>query len=93
MSPMKTAFASLAVLVFAGAAYAQTDTMSKGSMSSSDSMSSGSMHMSKSQMATMNKCKAMSHDAMMKSSKCAAMMKAHPDMMKNGSMSSDSMGH
>lgn len=92
MSPMKTAFASLAILAFAGAAYAQTDTMSKGSMSSSENMSSGSMHMSKSQMATMNKCKAMSHDAMMKSHSCMKMMKAHPDMMK-GSMSSDSMGH
>ena len=73
MSPMKTACASLAMLAFAGAAYAQTDSMTKANMSS--------MHMSKSQMARMNKCKAMSHDAMMKKRTCVAMMKAHPDMM------------
>ncbi|MGI9168702.1 MAG: hypothetical protein ACR2FH_00805 [Caulobacteraceae bacterium] len=66
------------MLAFAGGAYAQTDSMSKSS--SSDSMSSSSQ-MSKSDMAKMNKCKAMSHDAMMKDKGCAAMMKAHPEMM------------
>ncbi|MGI8839548.1 MAG: hypothetical protein ACR2F8_01985 [Caulobacteraceae bacterium] len=81
---MKTVCASLAMLAFAGAACAQSDSMAKDNMSSSSSM-----HMSKSQMAMMNKCKGMSHDAMMKNKTCMAMMKAHPDMMK----SDDSMGH
>ncbi len=81
MSPLKTVCASVAMLAFAGAAYAQSDSMAK------DNMSPAPMHMSKSKMAMMNKCKAMSHDAMMKNKGCMAMMKAHPDMMKNdGSM-------
>ncbi|MBA3897138.1 MAG: hypothetical protein H0X36_08420 [Sphingomonadaceae bacterium] len=44
------------------------------------------MAMSKSQMAMMHKCQAMSHDMMMKNKRCAAMMKAHPDMMSGGMM-------
>ena len=53
-------------------------------MKSGDQMKSGEMKMSKSEMAAMNKCKAMSHDAMMKNKKCAAMMKKESDMMAHG---------
>jgi len=35
-------------------------------------------HMSKTDMATMRRCQAMSHDMMMKDSKCMKMMKMHP---------------
>lgn len=48
----------------------------KGMMSSS-----GDMKMTKSQMASMKRCNAMSHSMMMKNKKCVAMMKMHPDMM------------
>lgn len=42
-------------------------------------------NMSKSDMDTMNRCKSMSQSAMQKDTKCMAMMKEHPDMMKSGS--------
>ncbi len=83
MSPLKTTCLSVALLAFAGGAYAQADHMN----SSKDNMSSsGSMHMSKSQMKMMHGCQAMSHDEMMKNSKCMKMMKMHPDMMKGDAM-------
>lgn len=47
-----------------------------------DSMPADSMKMSPSEMKTMKSCQKMSHAAMMKSKKCSAMMKMHPDMMK-----------
>ena len=79
MSPLKTACASLAILALAGSAYAMDDAMG---------------HMTKSQMHAMTKCQAMSHDAMMKNHKCAAMMKMHPEMMKGDSaMGHDAMSH
>ena len=46
-----------------------------------DSMSADPMKMSPSEMKTMKSCQKMSHAAMMKSKKCSAMMKMHPDMM------------
>ena len=45
-------------------------------------MASDSMKMTPWQMKTMKSCQKMSHDAMMKKTKCSAMMKMHPDMMK-----------
>ncbi len=48
-----------------------------------DAMPSDSMKMSPAEMKTMKSCQKMSHDAMMKSKKCGAMMKMHPDMMKS----------
>ena len=50
-----------------------------------DGMKPG-MKMSAADMKKMKSCNAMSHDMMMKDSKCAAMMKAHPDMMKGDAM-------
>ena len=47
-----------------------------------DAMPADSMKMSPSEMKTMKSCQKMSHAAMMKSKKCSAMMKMHPDMMK-----------
>ena len=47
-----------------------------------DAMAADSMKMSPSEMKTMKSCQKMSHAAMMKSKKCSAMMKMHPDMMK-----------
>lgn len=44
--------------------------------------------MSKSDTKMMKKCESMSESAMMKDKKCMAMMKKHPDMMKNGSTES-----
>ena len=71
--------------------------------------SSASAHMTKSHAATMKRCHAMSHSAMMKNRSCVAMMKmhgssmgSHPmmkhDAMKSnmtdkGSMSSEMMGN
>lgn len=44
------------------------------------------MKMSKSQMVTMNRCKAMSQTMMAKNRTCMAMMKKHPGMMQSGKM-------
>lgn len=44
------------------------------------------MKMSKSQMKSMNKCKAMSQEMMMKNKRCMSMMKMHHDMMSSGKM-------
>ncbi len=78
---IKSAALGLTMLAFAGgSAFAQ------GMMSSDSSM--GSQKMSASDMKAMKKCQGMSHDMMMKSSKCTKMMKMHPDMMNNnGAMS------
>lgn len=66
---------------------------------------STSAHMTKSHAAMMKQCHRMSHAAMMKNPKCAAMMKAHMssmgshsmmkkgDMMDKGAMSGDMMGN
>lgn len=58
--------------------------MNSASMAPSGSMAPGTM--SKSQMAAMKKCQAMSSDMMMKNKKCASMAKMHPEMMQGGSM-------
>ena len=55
------------------------DAMMKGGMKS-DKM----MKMSAADTKMMKKCKAMSHDMMMKNAGCKKMMKMHPDMMKSG---------
>lgn len=58
-----------------------------------DHMGSGPMmKMSAADARKMDKCNAMSHDAMMQSASCKKMMKMHPDMMKHdGMMKHDSM--
>ena len=73
-------------MVASGPALAQDKSM--GAMQgNSMGMPSGSMgKMSKSQMATMKRCQAMSSDMMMKDKKCAAMAKMHPEMMQGGMM-------
>jgi hypothetical protein len=60
-------------------------SMPKGQMGGS-AMGPGHMAMSKAEMATMKQCHNMSHKAMMKSKRCTAMMKSHPDMMHSGKM-------
>lgn len=50
-------------------------------------MGSDHMAMSKANMTTMKRCHRMSHKAMMKSRRCAAMMKSHSDMMHSDKMS------
>lgn len=75
---------TLVAFAIGGSATAQTGSMTNGQMAKP-------MQMSKMQMKTMRACEAMGHDKMMKSRKCMAMMKAHPDMMKDGSMPSDGM--
>ena len=47
-----------------------------------DAMPADAMKMTPAEMKTMKSCQKMSHAAMMKSKKCSAMMKMHPDMMK-----------
>ena len=65
---------------------AQTGSATNGaSMAPSTATSSGTM--SKSQMAAMKKCQAMSSDMMMKNKKCMSMAKMHPEMMQGGSTS------
>lgn len=60
--------------------------MGNGSMMKGDDKGvmskGGDMPMSKSQMATMKRCHAMSERRMMKSKTCSNMMKMHSDMMK-----------
>ncbi len=68
---------SIAVAAPALAQYA----MSSGAMDSGSAMKMSPMAMKK-----MNKCKAMSHDMMMKNAGCMKMMKMHPDMMKGENM-------
>ena len=59
--------------------------------------SSASAHMTKSHAATMKRCHAMPHSAMMKNRNCVAMMKMHRSsmgshsMMKNGAMKGNMM--
>ena len=91
MNSIKT-LAAVAALVIAGTAPALAQDMAGGqsgtamnSMAPSGSMGSGTM--TKSQMATMKKCQAMSSDKMMKNKKCTSMAKMHPEMMQGGSMS------
>jgi len=55
-------------------------------MMGSDHMNMGAMKLSKADMARLKQCHKLSHKAMMKSRSCAAMMKAHPEMMKHGTM-------
>ena len=68
------ALGAFVAMATAAAAQMSTDKMSGDHMARS-------MRMSKMQMKTMHSCKAMSHDMMMKSAKCAKMMKMHPEMM------------
>ena len=52
-----------------------------------DGMKSGSMmKMSAADTRRMKACHAMSHARMMKNTRCVAMMKAHPGMMKHDAM-------
>lgn len=79
--------------VAAGApAWAQDTSGQMGAMGgNSSSMSTSPMasrSMSKSQMATMKRCQAMSSDIMMKNKKCSAMVKMHPEMMQPASSGS-----
>ncbi len=74
--------ASALSLALAAPALAQ-DAMSSGAMSSGSSKPMSAMQMKK-----MTKCKAMSHDMMMKNSSCMKMMKMHPDMMSGDGMMS-----
>ncbi len=58
-------------------------TMSNGMMANDHMMSNGkAMKMTKSQMASMKRCQAMSQARMMKNKTCMSMMKMHPEMMK-----------
>ncbi len=79
---MLFAVGALTLADSASSAQMSSDKMSSDKMST-DHMAAGSMKMSKAQMKTMNSCKAMSHDMMMKSAKCTKMMKMHPDMMSD----------
>ncbi len=72
--------ASAFAVSLAAPAMAQ-DNMSSGAMASSSSMKMSPMMMKK-----MNKCKAMSHDMMMKNASCMKMAKMHPEMMSGDSM-------
>ena len=51
-----------------------------------DAMMKDGKKMSAAETKKMNACNAMSHEKMMKNKGCAAMMKAHPDMMKHDDM-------
>jgi hypothetical protein len=78
---------ALSALAFGAAVPA----IAQDAMASHDQMASGSMKAGKKMSAAdtkkMDACSAMSHDAMMKDSKCAKMMKARPDTMKSDAMS------
>jgi len=57
--------------------------MSNGMMAKDHMMANGKiMKMTKAQMASMKRCKAMSRAGMMKNKMCMSMMKMHPGMMK-----------
>ncbi|WP_277981396.1 hypothetical protein [Sphingomonas phyllosphaerae] len=75
-----TLMIALSVLALGGAAPA----FAQDAMASHDQMKSTKM--SAADMKKMKACNAMSHDAMMKDRKCAALVKAHPDMMKHDDM-------
>jgi hypothetical protein len=68
-----------------GQSGSQTGSMPASGDTGSSSMSSSGM--TKSQMATMKKCQAMSSDMMMKNKKCASMAKMHPEMMQGAGTS------
>jgi hypothetical protein len=70
---MKITIAAVLVLAAAAFAPAATAQMAAGSMAA---MSAADTKM-------IGKCKAMTHDAMMKSTKCMKMMKLHPDQFAN----------
>jgi hypothetical protein len=83
MIKFATASLALALVAFAGAASAQTGMTTgamSGSMSTAKPMAAPmAKPMSKMDMRTMDKCKAMTPDAMAKSKKCAKVMAmAHP---------------
>jgi hypothetical protein len=85
----RTWLAALAAASFAtygAAAYAQapatsSDTPKTGAMSSTKSK------LSTEEKATLKKCKAMSHDAMMADANCKALADAHPDLVAKDRMS------
>ncbi len=84
MSSSKLTLGSIALVLATGTpAFAQDGMMSAGGMQPA------SMKMTKSQMASMNRCKKMSHPMMTKNRTCMKMMKMHPDMMSEGGMMSD----
>ncbi len=88
MNHIKSAILGLALVAGAASgAFAQSSgAMDENGMAKPMHMSSHEKHMMKS-------CMAMSHDAMMKNSGCAKMMKAHPDMMSDKMMNKDAMSH
>lgn len=61
------------------------DRSMNGSAMRDGSMSTGMTKMSKSQMATMKRCQAMTSDKMMKNRSCAKLQKMHPEMMNSSS--------
>lgn len=56
-----------------------------GSTMGNGGMSTGMAKMSKSQMATMKRCQAMTSDKMMKNRSCIKLQKMHPEMMNSSS--------
>ena len=84
MISTKLILGSIALVLATGApAFAQNGMMASGGMHPSG------MKMTKTQMASINRCKKMSHRMMMKSRTCMKMMKMHPDMMRGGGMMND----
>ncbi len=80
MKPMIFSAAALAALAMTAPATAQSGN------SGDHMMAADHMKMSSADMHKMQACQKMSHDAMMKDAGCAALAKAHPDMMKGGAM-------
>lgn len=74
---------SVMSLVAGTPAFAQDAMAPHGAMAPS-----GAMKTSRATERKIKACNAMSHDAMMKNSGCAKVMKAHPDMMQHDSMMS-----
>lgn len=80
----KLTLGSIALVLATG-----TPAFAQNSMMGSGGMQPGGMKMTKSQMASMNRCKKMSHHMMMKNRTCMKMMKMHPEMMRGGDMMND----
>jgi hypothetical protein len=99
MNLLKTAALGLAfVTLTSGAAFAEGAMMKSDGAMKTDSMAAKPMAMSAADAKTMKACKAMPHDKMMKTKKCAATSAMHTDSMKSGApastgsmMSSDAM--
>ncbi|GHH25569.1 hypothetical protein GCM10008023_39030 [Sphingomonas glacialis] len=80
----KLALGSIALVLATGApAFAQNGMMSSGGMQPAG------MKITKSQMASMNRCKKMSHHMMTKNRTCMKMMRMHPDMISEDGIMND----